>query len=1206
MMEVSVMCFLVLVTGLHSANMEIAVVTCAEEDFTCEKDHKCIPLRWHCDKEPDCPDASDEKPEDCSKKVCPHGHFSCKNGVCLPPTWVCDGSPDCADGDDEDKEKCKETTCREDQFKCVTEGYCINSRLKCNGDKDCLDGSDELNCPSKASQCSEDEFDCNNDGSECIPHEQVCNGIKNCANFMDELDSMCPETNPCDLNNGGCNQKCVNKFREHTHVCECYNGYRLMNGSTTTCKDIDECKIFGSCSQNCDNTKGGYKCSCVHGYTLKDHRYCKADGPRSPELLLAARKDLRKINLETYHYTLLVSEEKVFGAIAMDFDYDDNMLFWTDVAVEQVLKANFDNISDVKVVADNETVQTPDGLAVDWIYKHIYWTDTGLDRIQVSTMDGSMRKTLVDTDLDEPRAIVVDPQNGYMYWTDWGNKAKIERCGMNGQGRVSIIEADDNTHDIIWPNGLTIDYVDQRLYWIDAKLHKISSINLNGGDMKVVLRSHVHLNHPFAITVFEDYLYWTDWPSESVRKFTKFGSDTDSVQTIALDLHSPMDVQVFHKYRQPTSANVCGSNNGGCSHFCLPAPNSATGSMNFTCECPDGFVHLPYDLTKCVLAEETTCREDQFKCVTEGYCINSRLKCNGDKDCLDGSDELDCPSKASQCSEDEFDCNNDGSECISHELVCNGIKNCANFMDELASMCPASPDINETNPCDLNNGGCNQNCVNKFREHTHVCECYNGYRLMNGSTTICKDVNECEIFGSCSQHCDNTKGGYKCSCVHGYTLKDHRYCKADGPRSPELLLADRKDLRKINLETYHYTLLVSEEKVFGAVAMDFDYVDNMLFWTDVAVEQVLKANLDNISDVKVVADNKTVQTPDGLAVDWIYKHIYWTDTGLDRIQVSTMDGSMRKTLVDTDLDEPRAIVVDPQNGYMYWTDWGNKAKIEKCGMNGQGRVSIIEADDNTHDIVWPNGLTIDYVDQRLYWIDAKLHKISSINLNGGDMKVVLCSHVHLNHPFAVTVFEDYLYWTDWPSESVRKFTKFGSDTDSVQTIALDLHSPMDVQVFHKYRQPTSANVCGSNNGGCSHFCLPAPNSATGSVNFTCECPDGFVHLPHDLTKCVPAGSVELSTKVPVATQTSKHTEVEVTLFGPGGYTIVSNGKWSDTVEAGQFETKEEENIGRIAGIVIVIGILLTLIIIIVVIVFVIYRRYRGKHGKSMNFDNPSY
>ena len=86
------------------------------------------------------------------------------------------------------------------------------------------------------------------------------------------------ETNPCDVNNGGCSQKCVNKYREHTHACECDVGFRLSNGSTTLCEDIDECQIFGACSQHCDNTKGSYKCSCMHGYTLKDHRYCKADG----------------------------------------------------------------------------------------------------------------------------------------------------------------------------------------------------------------------------------------------------------------------------------------------------------------------------------------------------------------------------------------------------------------------------------------------------------------------------------------------------------------------------------------------------------------------------------------------------------------------------------------------------------------------------------------------------------------------------------------------------------------------------------------------------------------------------------------------------------------------------------------------------------------------------------------------------------------
>ena len=55
----------------------------------------------------------------------------------------------------------------------------------------------------------------------------------------------------------------------------------------------------------------------------------------------------------------------------------------------------------------------PKGLAIDWIYDLLYWTDTAYDHIQVSRLDGTDRRTIVkDDSLDEPRAIVVDPIRG--------------------------------------------------------------------------------------------------------------------------------------------------------------------------------------------------------------------------------------------------------------------------------------------------------------------------------------------------------------------------------------------------------------------------------------------------------------------------------------------------------------------------------------------------------------------------------------------------------------------------------------------------------------------------------------------------------------------------------------------------------------------------------------------------------------------------
>jgi low density lipoprotein receptor-related protein 5/6 len=57
-------------------------------------------------------------------------------------------------------------------------------------------------------------------------------------------------------------------------------------------------------------------------------------------------------------------------------------------------------------------VKFPDGIAVDWIGRNLYWCDSGTDRIEVSHLNGSSRRVLISENLDEPRAIVVDPGEG--------------------------------------------------------------------------------------------------------------------------------------------------------------------------------------------------------------------------------------------------------------------------------------------------------------------------------------------------------------------------------------------------------------------------------------------------------------------------------------------------------------------------------------------------------------------------------------------------------------------------------------------------------------------------------------------------------------------------------------------------------------------------------------------------------------------------
>ena len=115
---------------------------------------------------------------------------------------------------------------------------------------------------------------------------------------------------------------------------------------------------------------------------------------------------------------------------------------------------------------------------------------------------------------------------------------------MNGDPatRKSIV-----TRDIKWPNGLSLDSTLNRLWWADAGVDRIESANLDGSQRRVVLSGGI--SHPFAITVFEDFMYWTDWRDRAIYKADKF-SGSGKV-AVSQRHYFPMDIQFYHQMRQP-------------------------------------------------------------------------------------------------------------------------------------------------------------------------------------------------------------------------------------------------------------------------------------------------------------------------------------------------------------------------------------------------------------------------------------------------------------------------------------------------------------------------------------------------------------------------------------------------------------------------------------------------------------------------------
>ena len=85
-----------------------------------------------------------------------------------------------------------------------------------------------------------------------------------------------------------------------------------------------------------------------------------------------------------------------------------------------------------------------------------------------------------------------------MFWTDIGSTHPvISRADMDGKHIVHIV------HNVRHPNGITIDYQRERIYWTDSSLNKIQMCDYRGLNKRTIKYGYSILPYPYSISVYK-------------------------------------------------------------------------------------------------------------------------------------------------------------------------------------------------------------------------------------------------------------------------------------------------------------------------------------------------------------------------------------------------------------------------------------------------------------------------------------------------------------------------------------------------------------------------------------------------------------------------------------------------------------------------------------------------------------------------------